>query len=374
MAQRPAPVQLGRITPHLQSLAEFGIHVPVSGPVNLADVARRAGVSAATASRALSGHPHVAGPTRARVWEAARALEYVVSPDASGLARGTRAATGRIAVVVPHLARWWFGSALEGLSAVLREAGRDLLVYRLGDAGSRQAFFDELPTRRRADAVVLLGFGVDERERERLDRVGVGIVAAGTRVGSHPSVSIDEYATGRRAMDHLVHLGHRRIGMIVAADPELDLGRAAGRSSAYRAALADAGITPDPALTVTVSWSPEGGARAMGELLGLSDPPTAVYAHSDEIALGALRTLRRAGLRVPEDVSVIGIDDHPLAAMTDLSTVAQPAAEQGELAGRMVLAGLAGEAVEPVVTVETRLVIRGSSGPPPAAHPANRRP
>ncbi|MEU6699329.1 LacI family DNA-binding transcriptional regulator [Pseudonocardia sp. NPDC046786] len=334
----------------------------MAGPVNLADVARRAGVSSATASRALSDHPHVAAATRERVWQAARDLEYVASPDATGLARGT---TGRVAVVVPHLARWWFGAALEGLSGALRAAGLDLLLYRLGDPAARQAFFDELPARRRADAVVLLGFGVDERERERLDRIGVGIVAAGTRVGSHPSVSIDEYAAGRQAMDHLLHLGHRRIGMIVAADPDLDLAQPAGRSAAYRAALADAGIDPDPDLTATVTWSPECGARAMSGLLGLARPPTAVYAHSDEIALGALRTLRRAGYRVPGDVSVIGIDDHPLAAITDLSTVAQPAAEQGELAARAVLAGLAGRPVDPIVTVPTRLVIRGTSGRPP---------
>nr|WP_222132053.1 LacI family DNA-binding transcriptional regulator [Pseudonocardia sp. C8] len=327
----------------------------------MADVARRAGVSPATASRALSDHPHVAAATRARVWEAARALEYVVSPDASGLARGR---TGRIAVVVPHLARWWFGAALEGLAGVLRDAGKDVLLYRLGDAAARQAFFSELPARRRADAVVLLGFGVDGRERERLDRIGMGIVSAGTRIGSHPSVSIDEYAAGRQAVDHLLHLGHRRIGMIVTTDPDLDPAQPEGRAAAYHRALADAGVPADPALSVTVPWGPEGGAHAMGSLLGLSDPPTAVYAHSDEVALGAVGTLRRAGLRVPEDISVIGIDDHPLAALTDLSTVAQPVAEQGATAGRMALAELAGEPVERTVTVPTRLVIRGSTAPP----------
>ncbi|GAA1859432.1 MULTISPECIES: LacI family DNA-binding transcriptional regulator [Pseudonocardia] len=330
-------------------------------PVNLADVARLAKVSPATASRALSDHPHVAEATRARVWEAARALEYVVSPDASGLARGT---TGRIAVVVPHLSRWWFGAALEGLSEVVREAGRDVLLYHLGDAAARRAFFAELPARRRADAVVLLGFGVDDAERARLERIGVGIVSAGTRIGNHPSVSIDECVAGRQAVDHLLHLGHRRIGMIVTTDPELDPGQPEGRAAAYRAALADAGVEHDPALTVSVPWSPEGGARAMGELLGLSDPPTAVYAHTDEVALGAVGTLRRAGLAVPGDVSVIGIDDHPLAALTDLSTVAQPAAEQGAVAARMALATLAGEPVEPLATLPTRLVIRGSTAPP----------
>ncbi|MEQ3549950.1 LacI family DNA-binding transcriptional regulator [Pseudonocardia nematodicida] len=324
-------------------------------------MARRAGVSPATASRALSDHPHVAEATRARVWEAARELEYVASPEASGLASGR---TGRVAVVVPHLSRWWFGAALEGLVAQLSAAAKDVLLYRLGDADARRTFFTDLPARRRADAVVLLGFGVDDEERERLERIGVGIVAAGTRVGSHPSVSIDDHAAGRQAVDHLLNLGHRRIGMIETTDPELDPGQPGHRSAAYRRALADAGVGIDPALVVSVPWSPEGGARAMGQLLGLSDPPTAVYAHSDEVAVGAVGTLRRTGLQVPRDVSVIGIDDHPLAALTDLSTVAQPVFEQGAEAGRMVLAGLLGEPVEERVTVPTHLVIRGSTAPP----------
>jgi LacI family transcriptional regulator, repressor for deo operon, udp, cdd, tsx, nupC, and nupG len=102
----------------------------------------------------------------------------------------------------------------------------------------------------------------------------------------------------------------------------------------------------------------------MGELLGLREPPTAVYAHSDEVALGAIRTLRRAGIRVPEDVSVIGIDNHPLAELTDLTTVSQPVRQQGVLAGQMVLGLLQGEDIERAVTMPTRLIIRRSTAPP----------
>lgn len=330
--------------------------------VNLADVARLAGVSPATASRALSDHPHVAATTRARVWEVARELEYVVSPEASRLAGG---ATGRVAVVVPHLSRWFFGAVLEGLEAELRAGGLDLLLYRVGDAADRASFFSELPARRKVDAAVLVGFQVDDGERRRLERIGVQIVAAGGQIASYPSVRIDDHAAGRQAVDHLVHLGHRRIAMIAAYDPEQRGWHPAGRSSAYYAALADADLPVDEELVVTVRWGVDEGAEAMGTLLGRPSPPTAVYAHSDEVALGAVRTLRRAGLRVPGDVSVVGIDDHPLAALTDLSTVGQRAGEQGAIAGRIVVAALRGEPFEPSVLVSTRLVVRGSTGPPP---------
>lgn len=333
----------------------------VSPAVNLADVARLAGVSPATASRALSDHPHVAAATRARVWQVAAELEYVVSPEASRLAGGS---TGRVAVVVPFLSRWFFGAVLEGVESVLRAADLDVLLYRIGDAAERHAFFDKLPARRKVDAVVMLGSAVDEGEQRRLERIGVGIVAVGGRIPSHPSVRIDDHAAGRQAVDHLIHLGHRRIGMIAARVPGMDTVQTSGRLSGYHAALSDAGLEADPALVTVVEWGVEQGADAMSTLLGRSVPPTAVLAHSDEVALGAVRTVRRAGLRVPEDVSVIGIDDHPLAASTDLSTVSQPVREQGEIAARMVVSGLRGEAFEHEVLVPTRLVIRGSTAPP----------
>jgi LacI family repressor for deo operon, udp, cdd, tsx, nupC, and nupG len=328
----------------------------------MADVARRAGVSMATASRALSNHPHVAAGTRARVLAAAEQLSYVISPEASRLAGGV---TGRVAVVMPHISRWFFATLLDGLEQVLREAGLDVLLYHVGDAADRRDFFQRLPARRKVDAVAVLGMPVRDDERDRLELMGVHIVAAGGQVENYPYVSIDDAAAGRQAVDHLIFLGHRRIGMIALFDPaEPGWPASPGRTLAYRAALADAGLPADPELVVTVAWGGLNGADAMARLLSLRDPPTAVYAHSDEVALGAVCTLRRAGLRIPEDMSVVGIDDHPMAELADLTTVAQPVLEQGVLAGRMLLELLAGGSGTDGATVPTRLVVRGSTGPP----------
>ncbi|GAA4937503.1 LacI family transcriptional regulator [Actinomycetospora succinea] len=327
-----------------------------ASPVTLDDVARRAGVSLATASRALGEHPHVAAATRARVREAAEALDYVASPEAARLAGGP---TGRVAVLVPHPSRWFFGELIEGLEAALRAADLDLVLFRVGGPEERAAFFDRLPARRKVDAVVVLAVAVDDAEHARLASLGVDVVVAGGRVAPYPSVGIDDHGAGRQAMDHLLHLGHRRIGLIAVDDD--------ARASAWRTALADAGIEPEDELATTVAWGGEGGAEGMARLLGLRTPPTAVFAHDDETALGAIRTLRRAGLRVPEDLSVIGVDDHPLAALTDLTTVAQPVREQGRRAGELVAAALRGDLQEPLAEVlPTRLVLRGTTSPPGA--------
>jgi LacI family transcriptional regulator, repressor for deo operon, udp, cdd, tsx, nupC, and nupG len=329
----------------------------------MVDIARIAGVSMATASRALNNAPGVATATRERVLAVAAQLSYVVSPEASRLSGGS---TRRVALVAPHISRWFFATLLEGLEAVLRDADLDVLLYHVGDAKDRRDFFDRLPARRKVDAVVVLAFPVAELERQRLELMGVSIVAAGGQITAYPYVCIDDEAAGRQAVDHLIFLGHRRIAMIAAVDPaQPGWPAVSGRSNAYTAALRDAGIAVNDDLIVTVDWGGSEGADAMAKLLGLREPPTAVFAHSDEVALGAIRTIRRAGLRVPEDISVIGIDGHPLAELTDLSTVCQPVYEQGVLAAQMVLGLLRGEDVEQAITLPTQLVIRRSTAPPP---------
>jgi DNA-binding LacI/PurR family transcriptional regulator len=334
----------------------------MSAPANvtLQDIARMAGVGLGTASRALRDAPGVAPATRDRVLAVAEELSYVVSPQASSLRLGS---TGRIAVVVPHLDRWFFGAMLAGVESVLRTAELDILLYPVGDLQDRRVFFKRLPARRKVDAVVIIAFPLEPPEHRRLELMGVQIVAAGGQSADYPYVCIDDESAGRQAVDHLLYLGHRRIGMLEAIDPDQpDL--VSPRSTAYYASLKDAGIPVDPTLVESNDWGGEHGAESMAKLLSLREPPTAVYAHSDEVALGAIRTLRRAGLRVPEDISVIGIDDHPLAELTDLTTVRQPVHQQGTRAAEMVLSLLRGSPIDPAVTMPTQLVIRRSTAPP----------
>jgi DNA-binding LacI/PurR family transcriptional regulator len=332
--------------------------------VNMADVARAAGVSMATTSRALNNQPGVAPATRARVLEAARQHAYVVSPAASTLSGG---ATRRIAVVVPHLSRWFFGEMLEGIEQTLREAGYDLMLYRVGEGADRDSFFELLPARRKVDGVLVVGIPATAAEQARLATMGVRIVAAGGQVTPYPFVSIDDHGAGQQAVNHLVHLGHRRVAMIDAIDPNASQWPVDGRALAYDEARRSRGLDSDPGLFQRVPWSARHGAEAMAALLALERPPTAVLAHSDELAIGALHTIRRAGLDVPGDISVIGIDDHPLSAEADLTTVRQEVHEQGRLAARILLDGLAGRETASSTVLPTKLIIRGTTGRPPSA-------
>lgn len=332
-----------------------------SDRLTLADIARLAGVGVATASRALNNAPGVAPATRRRVVEIAERHAYVISPAASSLAAGE---TRRVAVVVPHLARWFFATAAEALQSALARADLDVLLYTVGGREDRRRFFERLPARGNVDALVVVGLPVNAEEQLRLELHGVHIVAAGGQYAAYPHVCIDDRATGRLAVQHLVNLGHRRIAAVEAVDPE-QAEPPMNRSLAYDDVLGSAGIPVDPRLRVVTEWGGERAAQAMARLLALPVRPTAVYAHSDEVALGAIRTIRRAGLRVPEDISVIGIDDHPVAALTDLTTVRQPVWDQGERAGQMVVDLLrTGSVAEPSVVLPTELIVRGTTAPP----------
>ncbi|NVN52261.1 LacI family DNA-binding transcriptional regulator [Mycolicibacterium hippocampi] len=333
--------------------------------VNMTDVARRSGVSIASVSRALRGESGVSPTTRERILRAARELAYVVSPEASRLSGG---ATGRVGVVVPRIDAWFYSTVLAGIAGEFDTVGMDLVLYALPDSASRYRFFEALPLRRKVDAVIVASVPLTARERTRLDQLGVPTVFVGGHHpgDSHPWVGINEELAARQAVGHLVRIGHSDIAMIQARDEEgTPWATNEGRIRGFHRQIDEAGLT-DP-IVVIAEWGIDGGAQGMEMLLSMPQLPTAVFCHSDEMALGALRTLSKSGISVPHQISVIGVDDHPSADLSDLTTVAQPVRDQGLIAARQVLAQLdpdAVEAPEEVSTLPTRLVVRGSTAPP----------
>jgi DNA-binding LacI/PurR family transcriptional regulator len=168
--------------------------------------------------------------------------------------------TRRVALVFPHIERWLFGAMVGGIENVLSHANIDVLLYHVGGPQDRANFFTRLPARRKVDAVVVVAFPVDAAERERLALLGVSIIAAGGQSVEYPYVCIDDYGAGRQAVDHLIGLGHRRIAMIAAHDPDQPGWPArSGRSEAYADALNRVGIEVHDDLVRDVDW---GGTHA----------------------------------------------------------------------------------------------------------------
>lgn len=327
---------------------------------SIEDVARRAGVSIATVSRALRGLPDVASATRDRVLLAAAELDYVASPFAARLASGRTATVG---VVVPFVNRWFFAEVIDTVEAALRKAGFDLLLYNLGDAEGRRRFFDVMPVRKRVDGILVASLVLSDEEFEALAALGIPVGLLGLERAGFLSSRIDDVEAARQAVEHLLALGHRRIGLIGGDthDP-MRFTPPLHRRDGYRDALRAAGIEPDPSLEALGYFTVDGGGAATTALLSRPQPPTAIFAESDEMAYGALRQVRRMGLRIPDDVAVIGFDDQANAEVMDLSTVRQPVAEQALDVATRLLAAI-GQPHEDVgsVVLPTELVVRGST-------------
>lgn len=337
------------------------------------DVARLAGVSTATVSRALSGNGPVSDRTRARVVQAASELGYVVSSDASSLASGR---TRNIGAVVPHLSRWFFTSVIEGAERVLLGQGYDLTLYNLsGDGGERRRVFDHHLLRNRVDAVFTVSLELAEEEVGRLLALGKPVVGVGGPLPGVSTLTIDDLAVARLATEHLISLGHRRIAHIGGSQEfDLDFHIPTSRRLGYEQALRDAGLPVDEQLHRASDFTLPGGYDAAKQLLGSPhERPTAIFAASDEMAIGAILAARDLGLSVPRDVSIIGIDDHPLADFFGLSTVAQHPGRQGEQAAALLLDALQAARTSPgraraeplSHTAPADLIVRSST----AVHP-----
>ncbi|WP_169582988.1 LacI family DNA-binding transcriptional regulator [Microbacterium thalassium] len=331
--------------------------------VSIDEVARHAGVSTATVSRALSGRGHVSDATKARVEAAAKTLGYVVSASASSLASGR---TRNIGVLVPFLDRWFFSTVLSGIASALMRRGYDITLYSLtADRAERRDVFDTFLRRQRVDGVIAISIEIGEEETEQLMALDLPVIAIGGPNPRLTTLTVDDVAVARLATEHLLALGHREIAHI-GASPEFDIDFhiPTHRRQGFEQALADAGIPVKPSLFEPADFTIEGGFRAAKQLLGKpGGRPTAIFAASDEMAIGALLAARELGYRVPEDISVVGIDGHELGEFFRLTTVDQFPRGQGERAADAILAELE-KGVAPTHQpgeLPYELIVRGST-------------
>ncbi|UVJ39198.1 LacI family DNA-binding transcriptional regulator [Arthrobacter sp. CJ23] len=328
-------------------------------------VAEIAGVSVSTVSRALRDVPGISVETRKRVQRIARELGYVPSLAGSRLATGK---TGTVAVLTPSLSKWFFGQVLAAAGGVLREAGYDVLLYELADDATRERFFDAPKLQGRADGVLILALQATPEELAKLGAQGLPVAMLGSAQPGIPGIQVRDRGAGRSAVRHLLNLGHERIAFIgiqEVAGSTLGGVPPAQRLLGYRDALAEAGLSASPDDEVLGENTIAGGTAAMAQLLCSATPPTAVFVASDEMAFGALRALRRAGISVPEDMSVVGFDNHELAEFLDLTTMDHAVSHQGSQAAQLLLAALSSPgSAPPALTIPATLVIRGSTAPP----------
>jgi LacI family transcriptional regulator len=337
--------------------------VPTPATVTIKDVARRAGVSAMTVSRVINGSARVHPETKRRVEDSIAELGYVPSRLARGLIRQK---TGTLALIVPDVANPFFTLIVRGAEDVARRAGyRMILCDTRADLAIEREVIEEMIAHR-VEGIAIAP--VSDRSRPHLERLrsfGIHFVLVDRTVEGveQDVVHGDNTAGARRLVRHLLDLGHRRIGFIVESD---EVSTARDRHQGYREALQDAGLEFDPALIARAPAVPEGGLQAMRRLLELDDPPTAVFAVNNLVALGAIEAVRALGLEVPDDVALVCFDDieHASRLYPFLTVMAQPAETLGTIGTQLLLDRIEGRATDQarVVVLPAQFLLRRSSG------------
>ncbi len=307
--------------------------------ITIRDVATRAGVSPSTVSHVINGTRQVSAATRQRVTQAMEALDY----KPNRLARSLRSRrTQTLGVLLPNNTNPFFALVLGGIEAAAYDRGYNVILGNANDDPRRELDYLDILLSRQVDGIVLVSTGAHRAALDFLKARGTPVVMVDRSPGEGyadwpiDTVFAENEQGGCLATEYLIGLGHRRIGCI--SGPSL-LNSSAARVDGYRRALAEAGLAADEGLIVDGDFQHEGGYRACRALLAQPERPTALFVCNDLMAVGALCAIHEAGLRVPDDLSVVGFDDIPLASFTvpRLTTIAQPAHDLGGQAVQLLL-------------------------------------
>lgn len=331
------------------------------------DVAKAAGVSPTTVSFVLN---HIEGmrisqETRERVLEAARTLNYHPDSSAQKMARGKTSVIGLVLRQNPEkaYADLFIQDVMQGISSVIRENGYQLLFIPLPPEDKEKSY-SKLINERHVDGLIVSGPTEDDYELAEVFSEGAKIVMMGKIIGSHiPFIDIDNQKAAETAVGHLAALGHERIAIITNAP--LNFASSKDRLQGYKNVLEQNELPLDDRLVILGDRTPESGYQSMQQLLEIEPLPTAVFIASDTVALGSLNALYEKGIRVPEDMAVVGFDDIALAryVIPPLTTIHLPAYSLGLGAANMLIQQINNDFEESSeIILQTRLVIRESSG------------
>jgi LacI family transcriptional regulator len=328
------------------------------------DIAARAGVSVATVSRVLNGRPDVARVTRDVVLRHIRELGYVSNRSARGLASGR---TGLIGLTVPYVFGEYFSQMVAGAAEALYEHDARFILCPTAHQPDREVSLLERLMHGTSDGAVLILPSESAAELAQLRRRGYPFVIIDPPApvdDDIPVIAAANWSGGRIATEHLIALGHKRIATITGpATWSASIDRLAG----YHSALLAAGLPISGELVCEADFRIDDGYRAAQRLLSLPDRPTAIFAQNDNMAVATLRASQEHGLRVPDDLSIVGFDDVELASVVSppLTTVSQPLQEIGRLAVAVLFRQLAGQPLDATrLELSTRLVVRASTAPP----------
>lgn len=300
-------------------------------------VAAEAGVSVATVSRALRGLPNVTPSTRQRVQAVADRLQYQPDPAATRLAAGR---TGTVTVAIPSLIGWYFSTVVAGVEAVCADAGLEFQVIAVSTPAQRDRLLDESQRlERRTDALILVDVTIEPHQVASLRQRRIGLATIGSNVVGHPSVCLDDELVGRMAAEHLAGLGHRRFG-VIGGRPDGPMSFDVGdrRWRGFRGALSASTVSISADSPSNGNFTLDGGYEAAATMLDGADPPSAIFAMSDEMAFGALMACGERSLRPGVDVSIMGVDDHEFSRVVGLTTIHQPVADHGAVVARLLIA------------------------------------
>jgi len=335
----------------------------VAQKVTLRDVARHAGVSVTTVSNVVRGWPYIAEETRLKVEQAIQELGYVPHPIAKWLRRGY---TQTIGFVVPDVTNSHFAALVDTVENIAREHGYSVLVLNTHEDELREAEGVRLLTSGLGDGILLVQTANALQNGSLLRDVTIPVVAIDRvrETFNGPFCNVDNFAVTRLAMQHLYDLGHRRIAHLAGPSTALS---AQDRAESYRQFIREAGLEYEYLSTNPSQWCSDEGYRAMHQLLDESVRPTAVFVSNDRMAAGAIHAAIERGLRVPEDISLVGVDDIELSRhiTPPLTTVRQPLEEMARIGVEMLLKLIQEEPLEqPHVSLAPSLIVRESTAPP----------